>query len=122
MLKVFLGDWEHECCKIFDRVSKFSVEQCYSLLERFEKFHNCLRLSTACLGMCNQWDSVRTSCVDRIWIGVERGFDDFQFSQHGCSKEIKTRAVFKQIVGNVFPAHVCGRAKTRFPVPATPIP
>src|SRR5918996_748064 len=72
--------------------------------------------------MCNQRDAMRTWNVDRIWVGVERGFDNLQLSKHCRSKQVETRAVFEQVIGNFFMAHMCRGAEAGFKIPAAPVP
>ncbi len=61
-------------------------------------------------------------CIERIWEGFERGFDDLHVSQHGRCENVEPCAVIEQEDCDVPSAHVRRGAEGGFKISAAPIP
>ncbi len=72
--------------------------------------------------MRDQWDAMGTGSANCFGEGFHCSFDDFNFTEHGRGKEIKTRTVLDQEFGDVPPSHVRCGAETRLKVASAPIP
>jgi len=72
--------------------------------------------------MGQQGNAVRSANALHTWLSCDKGFDNFQVSQHSCRKQGRPSAVCDQVFGDGPIAHVRRGTESILPVSEAPVP